>query len=91
VTAEAWYNLEAPAAHRSPVTKPTKPKASRPAKPTRPKTHEKHEAPTRHKGGTDKKGKKEAPKKSAGLEERDVVEFDGGALLHVPSLGALPN
>ena len=90
----AWYNAEAPAAHRSPVTKPTKPKAqkpSRPSKPTRPKTHEKHEAPTRNKGGTDRKGKKETPKKSAGLDERDVVEFDGGDLLHVVSLGVLPN
>lgn len=83
---------EAPAAHRSPVTKPSRPKATRPSKPTKPSTpatHKKHEAPTRSKGGT--KGKKETPKKSAGLNERDVVEFDGGVLLHVPSLGTLPN
>lgn len=86
--------VEAPAAHRSPVTKSPRPKPSRPsrpAKPSRPKTHEKHEAPTRSKGGTDKKGSKEKPKKSAGLEERDVVEFDGGGPCYVPSLGALPN
>ena len=83
---------EAPAAHRSPVTK--SPRPSRPAKPkgpARPKTHEKHEAPTRKKV-SEKKGKKETPKKSAGLDERDVVvEFDDGAVLRVPSLGMLPN
>lgn len=86
--------VEAPATHRNPVTKPTKPKAqrpSRPSKPSTPKTHEKHEAPTRHKGGTDKEGSKEKPKKSAGLNERDDVEFDGGGPRFVPSLGALPN
>lgn len=89
----AWYNAEAPAAHRSPITKPTKPKAnkpSRPSKPTKPKTHDEHKAPARNKGGTGK-GKKETPKKSAGLNERDVVEFDGGDLQHVVSLGTLPN
>ena len=90
MTGSAWYNTEAPAAHRSPVSKP-----SRPTKPTsrppKPKTHEEHKAPTRNKGGTGGKGKKETPKKSASLDERDVVEFDGGDLRHVVSLGVLPN